>query len=305
MKNFELILQQDYSKKNKSEIVQFLTELETNLTPDLYQKISGVSSSELENLTKKELLAIIDDFKKNYDPDWEKFMKTAGGIIGDMMERFNVQDFSVSNASDSDFAAELGGLDFAKIIGGPLMACVDAQAAASASTIEFINKTAFKKDASGDDDFGFLDEDKEDRELLMANFSYHKVTKNPAYDSVTNPDVDPTIEEDVVINVPFIALVNIPSFRIESCTIDFNVKLNSVFTNKTTNINKINMKYENSPGLLRSLFDKSTFSVSMSNQRSTTTGVKVQKEYSLKVHVEATNDEMPSGLEKVLGLLGG
>ena len=34
------------------------------------------------------------------------------------------------------------------------------------------------------------------------------------------------------------------------------------------------------------------------------TGIKVEKEYSLAVKVRATNDEMPAGLEKVLGMLG-
>ena len=33
------------------------------------------------------------------------------------------------------------------------------------------------------------------------------------------------------------------------------------------------------------------------------TGVKVEKEYTMGVKVVATNDQMPGGLEKVLGIL--
>ena len=46
------------------------------------------------------------------------------------------------------------------------------------------------------------------------------------------------------------------------------------------------------------------FKVDVSYKRSSSTGIKVEKEYSLAVKVRATNDEMPAGLEKVLGMLG-
>ena len=45
------------------------------------------------------------------------------------------------------------------------------------------------------------------------------------------------------------------------------------------------------------------FKVDVSYKRTSSTGIKVEKEYSLGVKVRATNDEMPAGLEKVLGLL--
>lgn len=44
--------------------------------------------------------------------------------------------------------------------------------------------------------------------------------------------------------------------------------------------------------------------VDVSYKRTSSAGIKVEKEYSLGVKVRATNDEMPAGLEKVLGLLG-
>ena len=102
-------------------------------------------------------------------------------------------------------------------------------------------------------------------------------------------------EDDVKLSVPFISILSIPSLRIETCEIDFNVKLNSVYSRDVSS---------------EFGFDRSTkggfftkFKVAVSNKRTSSTGVKVEKEYSLGVKVVATNDEMPGGLEKVLGIL--
>ena len=100
--------------------------------------------------------------------------------------------------------------------------------------------------------------------------------------------------------MPFIALLNVPSFRIESCDVDFNVKLNSTFTQKTDTEFGINTSVS---GGVNSLFAKVNFKVDVAYKRTSSTGIKVEKEYSLGVKVRATNDEMPAGLEKVLGML--
>jgi hypothetical protein len=46
-----------------------------------------------------------------------------------------------------------------------------------------------------------------------------------------------------------------------------------------------------------------SFKVSASYQRQSASGVKVEKEYSIGVNVKAVQDEMPAGLEKILGML--
>jgi hypothetical protein len=43
--------------------------------------------------------------------------------------------------------------------------------------------------------------------------------------------------------------------------------------------------------------------VSASYQRKTATNVEVKKEYALNVNVKAVQDEIPAGLEKILGIL--
>ena len=127
---------------------------------------------------------------------------------------------------NADFAAELGSIDFATIIGGPLDACVKAQSNASIATVSFINEVGFELTDPNDPASA--------KKLRMADFKYKKDVPNPDFDkdelvSDTNPK---TIPQPVEISVPFIALLNVPSFRIESCEVDFNVKLNSTYTKK-------------------------------------------------------------------------
>lgn len=287
MKTLKSVLEQDYSKKTKNELIEMLSGLEDALTPSVYEQISGITPSELQSLTKKEILDIIDNFKTGYEPKWEGSVTKASAdvlklIFGQMAEDDKI--FGTSDAASADFAAELGSIDFATIIGGPLDACVKAQANASISTVSFINEVGFETDSSG-------------KKLRMAEFRYKKNAPNPAYDPANPGTTSPTIQQDAEINVPFIALLNVPSFRIESCEVDFNVKLNSTYTKNVSSEFGINAGASGGWGPVK-------FKVDVSYKRSSSTGIKVEKEYSLGVKVRATNDEMPAGLEKVLGLLG-
>jgi len=288
MKTLKDVLGQDYSKKTKSELIDLLSGLENTLTPSVYEQISGIAPSELQGLTRKEIIDIIDSFKACYDPKWENLAAKATSdvaklLFGRMAEDDNI--FRTSDASSADFAAELGSIDFATIIGGPLDACVRAQSNASISTVSFINEVGFETDSSGT------------KKLRMAEFKYKRSVPNPAYDPENPGSATPTIQQDAEIIVPFIALLNVPSFRIESCEVDFNVKLNSTYTKNVSDEFGINAGASGGWGPVK-------FKVDVSYKRSSSTGIKVEKEYSLGVKVRATNDEMPAGLEKVLGLLG-
>ena len=289
MKNLEKVLQEDQSKKTKSELIELLSGLEKALTPSVYEKISGIAPSELQDLTKKDILEIVDLFKGAYVPDWEKSVaKASAEVVKLIMGQMAADEalFSASDAASADFAAELGSIDFATIIGGPLDACVKAQSNASISTVNFINEVGFEEVEGV-------------KKLRMAEFSYKKNVPNPEYnseepESTSNPK---TIEQDTELKVPFIALLNVPSFRIETCEVDFNVKLKSTYTKDVSSQFGINAGASGGFGPVK-------FKVDVSYKRSSSTGIKVEKEYSLGVKVRATNDEMPAGLEKVLSLLG-
>lgn len=106
------------------------------------------------------------------------------------------------------------------------------------------------------------------------------------------------------LEVPILTMLPIPFIRIEETTIDFNAKINSVEEVKTDETVKfkaeLDAKVQYPP-----LFSVATvqLKVSTSYQKNTQTGTKVDRTYSMAVHIRAVQDEMPAGMEKMLGLL--
>jgi len=209
----------------------------------------------------------------------------------------------------TDHTVELNNIDFKKMIGGPLQAAVDAQVASSLATVNFIQKVGFrdvpKKNQAGEIEYqknvdGSVMKDEQGqpipiishREVVMVDFSHQRID--------IEKDADGNAKEmpakKVAITVPLLAMLPIPALRIEYVTIDFNVKLNSV--ESATVSDKLGVDASVSGG-----WGPVNFKVSASYQRQTTSGVEVKKEYALNVNVKAVQDEMPAGLEKVLGIL--
>lgn len=284
MKTLKTLLQEDHSRKTKAELIEMLKGIQEVISPEEYEKISGVELSELDGLLKKDIVGIADKMKTAYKADWEEKMANASSeILSNFFGLIAKDDdlFSTADVSDAGFAAELGSIDFAKIIGGPLDACVKAQNNASISTVSFIKEVGFEKTGTGDE-----------KKIRMVDFSYKKTVPDTSEGATEGA----TKEEKVAITVPFVSILNIPSLRIETCEVDFNVKLNSTYTKDTSSELGINAGARGGWGPVR-------FNVDVSYKRTSSTGIKVEKEYSLGVKVKATNDEMPAGLEKVLGLM--
>ena len=192
-------------------------------------------------------------------------VSTAGAAVAPRPQR----------APSTNFTSELNNIPFRAMIGGPLQAAVDAQVASSLATIDFINRVGFTDPAAGK------------RELVMVDFSH------------TRKDVDADgkeVSKEVALRVPLLAMLPIPSLRIEHVIIDFNAKLNSVETSTVSD--KLGVEAEVKAG-----WGPVSFKVSASYQRQSTTGVEVKKEYALQVNVKAVQDEIPAGLEKILGAL--
>ncbi len=177
--------------------------------------------------------------------------------------------------ANPDLVSELNNIDFRKMIGGPLQAVVDAQVASSLATVNFINNVGFTTDANGK------------KELVMVDFSHKR--KDVKADGTAD-------EKDISVKVPLLAMLPIPSLRIEHATIDFNVKLNSVASASVSS--ELGVKAEVGGG-----FGPVNFKVSASFQRKTSSNVEVKKEYALNINVKVVQDEIPAGLEKILNLL--
>lgn len=206
--------------------------------------------------------------------------QTAIGVITSAASALGSGDATVAGAISTNLVGELNNIDFKKMIGGPLQAAVDAQVASSLATVNFINAVGFNPPATTGGP----------RELVMVDFTHTR--DKGVKDAAGNP-VPP---ETIVLKVPLLAMLPIPSLRIEHVIIDFNVKLNSVETSTVSTSLGVDASVSGGWGPVN-------FKVSASFQRKATTGVEVKKEYALNVNVKAVQDEIPGGLEKILNML--
>lgn len=202
---------------------------------------------------------------------------------------------------------ELASIDFESMLGGPLIAVVNAQAQAAISTVNFIKEVGFKKPAAEQAAGG----DTGTEEPIYVTFKYPKeITPyqpaNPG-DSSASPPVPatpavPAVYETQQLQVPILTMLPIPFIRIDLTTIDFNAKINAVEYRKTDTSLKVDAALEARAGWA---WGSAKLKVSTAFQRKTAQGNTVDRTYSMAVHIKAVQDEMPAGMEKVLNILEG
>jgi len=282
---------------------------------------------------------------------------------------------------DLNHGKELSSMDFKSLIGGPLVAVVDAQAQAAMSTVNFIRSVGFKPAAKEDGD-----EDKvTSGEPIYVSFKYPKeiAPYEPAVPSsfyaqvndgganytkprvsiaggggsgaVANAVLDggkvasieftsygsgytsaPTISvaeeggtppagfkaasvvavftprkeasaaifQEMKLEVPILSIVPIPYIRVEEVTIDFNAKINSVQTKEDTSERAYGFDTSTS-AKAGFLFAKASVNMkaSISQKSASKSTGSIERTYSMAIHVRAVQDELPAGMEKILGIL--
>lgn len=108
--------------------------------------------------------------------------------------------------------------------------------------------------------------------------------------------------QEMKIEVPILTILPIPFIRVEKASIDFNAKINAMETSQeSTDFSiagslEVKQRWPGGSGKLN---------VSCSYQKKTASGASVERTYSMQIHVEASQDEMPAGMEKLLSLLEG
>ncbi len=166
---------------------------------------------------------------------------------------------------------ELASLDFADLIGAPLVAAVEAQAKSALATVEFIRDVGFEVD----DDGNIVD-------VRYVDFKYER---------------DGTVTS---IKVPLLSIVPIPFLRIEEFKLEFLAKINSVIYHDTIAFTGSRRKLKLKG---RTFLGKAKLKTSYSHQRITRQGMKKTSEYSMHITITAVQDDLPVGLERILTLL--
>jgi hypothetical protein len=184
-------------------------------------------------------------------------------------------------AIPANFAQELGSIDFRRVIGGPLVAAVEAHNMAQLTVADFIQSIGFI-DTNND---GVPDA------VRLVTFAYER--------QVTKAD-GTTETKRFTFTVPFILLIRLPFFEVDSVDISLNVELTSVETTSTDTAFKIDAEARVRHGWL---VGSVNFKVNTSYSRTTKTGSRVERKYSYQVRVHAGSEDPPEGVNKLLDAL--
>jgi hypothetical protein len=181
---------------------------------------------------------------------------------------------------------ELSSIDFQAMIGGPLNAVVKAQAQSAQTSVDFIKSVGFNA-ADATEDPG---------KPTMVTFKYDKPVESKDKDT----GVITVTAVPFTLTVPILTMLPIPFIRVEETTIDFNAKINSVTESTTASSTELNASLAVKGGWGPV---SAELKCSFSNKKSTSATDKTERTYSLAIHVRAVQDELPAGMEKLLGVL--
>lgn len=174
----------------------------------------------------------------------------------------------------------LQALPFGNIIGGPLKACIEAQAMAAKTSWNFIQ------------DVG-LNTDPETGEKKTVNVSFQFIK-------------DGRLAQ---LNVPLLTIVPIPYIAIQTIDIAFKANINASSSSSTVEneSSSVDAGLAGSTSLNMGIFKiNADFHANYSSKKDSTAtqDSKYSVEYTMDVAVKAGQDSMPAGLAKVLELLG-
>lgn len=176
---------------------------------------------------------------------------------------------------------QFSGLDMAALIGGPLSAACDAQTMLAKSTLNFIEEV------------GLEAPDKEGkRKVRTASFSFTRAADSNEPGKINS--------EKVEMNIPLLAIVNVPALSIDKVNITFDMEVKSSMSAESTSDKKGEMdaaaKLKVGPFSMNVKI-KGSISCHESNTRSS--------DNSAKYHVEvsASQQKTPEGLSRMLDIL--
>ena len=175
----------------------------------------------------------------------------------------------------------LNGIPFENIIGGPLSACIKAQAEAAVSTVNFIESV------------GLMMGERGKKEAVYVVFTYVQNGRK------------------VNISVPLLAIVPIPYIAINNISLDFKVAITGTETSEIVDENSLEANVgttsEQKKGggwLTKRKTSKMTTNISTKKDSKSTQNSSFSIEATMDVKVQAGQESMPAGMAKILELLG-
>lgn len=175
------------------------------------------------------------------------------------------------------------GLPFDNLIGGPLNACVKAQADAAQTTLNFINDVGLNH---------VIDEKtgQETKEAIYVYFSFVQGGRK------------------AVMSVPLLTIVPIPYICINTIDINFKATITGVESSSYTNELSVQKDVESNSTIKKGIFRRKTTNlkttVSSKRDSKSTRDSSFSIESTIDVSVHASQDSMPAGMAKVLEMLG-
>lgn len=171
------------------------------------------------------------------------------------------------------------GLPMESLIGSPLKAACDAQIMLAQSTVNFIHDVGFDGDKTRTADF---------------SYTRHVVTGK---DGMGNDIIG---KEDVGLEVPVLAIVNIPSLMVDEVDITFDMEVKSAESSKEIQDTKGNLSAKTKLGF--GLFSASaSVSGSVASHKENTRSSDNSAKYHVQVH--ASQAGTPEGLSRVLDII--
>lgn len=176
---------------------------------------------------------------------------------------------------------QFSGLDMAALIGGPLSAACNAQTMLAKSTLNFIEEVGLE-----------TPDEKGNRKVRTANFSFTRSAEGSGEGKFSTETVD--------MNIPLLAIVNVPALSIDKVNITFDMEVKSSTSSESSKDKSGGV--EANAGLKVGPFHmdvkiKGSVSCHESNTRTS--------DNSAKYHVEvsASQQKTPEGLSRMLDIL--
>ncbi|MCX6219884.1 MAG: DUF2589 domain-containing protein [Bacteroidia bacterium] len=126
------------------------------------------------------------------------------------------------------------------------------------------------------------------------------ITVKTNIQSIDNPVS--AVYQDMKFSVPILTMLPIPFIKVDIITIDFNAKITSMETQNQSEDLSVGVNLEVKQ---RWPSGSAKLNVAVAYKKSSSSGSSIERTYSMAIHVQASQDEMPDGMQKLLGILEG